>query len=233
MADYLADRDNVCKACGRAHGRHSNGCINSTERSGPHLHFEAPPHEQGMSVYFQAGVRDLLRATGTDPASPGLAATPERLWKALLEIATPSGPPPDKLLTVTFGDVDYPSDQMVAVGPVPFTSLCEHHLLPFTGTAWIAYIPGAGGVVGLSKLPRLLDWFASRPQVQERLTSQVAHALEEHLQPVGAACVVRATHSCMSLRGVKKEGASMVTSVLLGAFKDNPTTRNEFMELTR
>lgn len=177
------------------------------------------------------GVRALLRLMGEDPERSGLLDTPARVVKAYREVSARPGDPAT-LLARTFDDVEYPTDELIAVGPIPFTSLCEHHLLPFTGTAWIAYLPG-DSVVGLSKLPRLLDHFAQRPQVQERLTTQVADALVEHLDPEAAACVIHATHTCMSLRGVKKQGAAMVTSVLRGRFKTDDAMRAEFMALTR
>lgn len=179
-----------------------------------------------------AGIAALLRLLGRDPDDPGLADTPARFVKAITEMGT-SDTDPATLLARTFDGVDYPADQMVAVGPVPFVSLCEHHLLPFPGTAWIAYVPADGRVVGLSKIPRLLDHYAARPQVQERLTTQVADALMEHLRPAGAACLIRASHGCMTHRGVRKPGTAMVTSVLRGVFMDDPTTRAEFLALTR
>ena len=179
----------------------------------------------------QDGIRALLRLMGEDPERSGLLDTPARVVKAYREVSARPGDPAT-LLARTFDDVEYPTDELIAVGPIPFTSLCEHHLLPFTGTAWIAYLPG-DSVVGLSKLPRLLDHFAQRPQVQERLTTQVADALVEHLDPEAAACVIHATHTCMSLRGVKKQGAAMVTSVLRGRFKTDDAMRAEFMALTR
>ena len=177
------------------------------------------------------GIRAPLELMGEDPARAGITDTPARVVKAYMELASQPGDPAD-LLSVQFDGVDY-ADQLVAVGPVPFTSICEHHLLPFTGTAWIAYLPADGRVVGLSKLPRLLDHYAKRPQVQERLTNQVTAALNKYLAPTGAACVVRSTHQCMSLRGVEKTGAAMVTSSLTGAFRLNPELRSEFLALTR
>ena len=177
------------------------------------------------------GVRALLRLMGEDPDREGLIETPARVVKAYREMADRPGDPA-VLLAKTFGDVDYQPDQMIAVGPVEFTSMCEHHLLPFTGRAWVAYIPRAE-VVGLSKLGRIVDHYARRPQVQERLTSQIADALMAHLDPLGAGVVIEAGHSCMALRGVRKTGSLMTTSALHGAFKANPDTRAEFLALTR
>lgn len=181
----------------------------------------------------RTGVRALLRLCGEDPSREGLLDTPDRVLRAFREFTARPGDPADILKRV-FTGVDYPPDEIVAVGPIPFTSLCEHHLLPFSGSAWIGYLPNEkGGVVGLSKLPRLLDHFAARPQVQERLTTQVADALVDHLDPEAAGCILRATHSCMSLRGVKKTGAAMTTSVLRRRFKTDPAMRAEFLSLTR
>lgn len=179
------------------------------------------------------GIAALLRLLGRNPThDPGVQDTPARFVRAIMEMGS-STADPARILGVTFDGVDYPSDQMVAVGPIPFVSLCEHHLLPFPGTAWIGYVPAGGRVVGLSKLPRLLDHYAARPQVQERLTTQVADALMQHLDPAGAAVLIRASHGCMTHRGVRKPGANMVTSVLRGVFMDDPTTRAEFLALTR
>lgn len=179
-----------------------------------------------------AGVRAMLRLAGEDPDRPGLTDTPARVLRAWREMTSRPGDP-EALMGRIFTDATYPPDEMVAVGPMPFTSVCEHHLLPFTGHAWVAYVPSEKGVVGLSKIPRLLDHYAMRPQVQERLTVQVAEALDLHLAPRGAGCIVHATHTCMSLRGVKKNGAVMVTSVLRGEFKTDAAMRAEFLALTR
>jgi GTP cyclohydrolase I len=180
----------------------------------------------------QQGIRAVLRMLGEDPDRAGLEETPRRWLNAYMELGDRTGDPAT-LLGKVFQDVTYPTDQMIAVGPIPFTSLCEHHLLPFQGTAWVAYLPSVKGVVGLSKIPRLVDHFARRPQVQERLTNDIVAALDAHLAPDGAACIIRARHECMSIRGVRKEGTDMVTSVLTGSFKQNPTVRAEFLALTR
>lgn len=178
-----------------------------------------------------AGYRALLRLAGEDPDRPGLADTPMRALRGWLELVAQPGDPAD-LLAVQFPDArEY--DEMIAVGPVPFASVCEHHLLPFTGNAWVAYIPNGSGVVGLSKLARLVHHHAKRPQVQERLTTAITDDLEHHLAPLGAACVVVATHTCMTLRGVRSVGTEMTTSRLTGAFKTKPEARAEFLALAQ
>jgi GTP cyclohydrolase IA len=180
--------------------------------------------------YVKAGIRALLRLMGEDPNREGLVKTPERVLKAYRDLTSRPGNPAE-LLSVQFGDE--PADEMIVVGPISFTSICEHHLLPFTGSAWVAYIPTDSKVVGLSKLARLVDHFAKRPQVQERLTRQVVNAIGEHLSPEGAACVVRATHACLSLRGASKVGSLMTTSALTGILKHDAKARAEFMEFSR
>jgi GTP cyclohydrolase I len=172
------------------------------------------------------GIRALLRLMGEDPLRTGLADTPARVVKAYLEMADR----PDSVDVLLRQFEDGPKDgEMVTVRGIEFTSLCEHHLLPFTGTATIAYIPAGAKIVGLSKLPRLLHHYARRPQVQERLTGQVTKALDDHLDTNGAACRIEATHQCMSLRGVRAQVAAMVTTSLTGRFLENPATRAEFL----
>lgn len=177
------------------------------------------------------GVRSMLRLVGEDPDRPGLADTPARVLKAFRELAGGTEQTVAAILARTFDDVG-DVDEVVAVGPIAFVSMCEHHLLPFTGTAWVAYKPEDDRtVVGLSKLARLVEHVARRPQVQERMTSQITHALTEHLSP-NAACVVRAHHSCMGLRGVRASTAQMVTSSLRGLFREDARARAEFLALT-
>ena len=191
-------------------------------------------HETTLDLQLvRQGVRAMLRLAGEDPEREGLRDTPRRFLNAWVELTASSSETAEQLLAVTFPADEYPADQMIAVGPVSFVSLCEHHLLPFTGTAWVAYLPAPGRVVGLSKLARLVDHYARRVQVQERLTVQIAHALDDHLSPSGVGVLLRAEHSCMSLRGVRKTGAAMTTSVLLGAMRDEPDARAEFLALTR
>lgn len=183
------------------------------------------------------GIRALLRLMGEDPDREGLEDTPARVVKAYLEMASRPGDPAE-LLSRVFGDVGQ-SSEMICVPGIRFVSLCEHHLLPFTGTAAVAYIPRPGGaVVGLSKIPRLVHHWAMRPQVQERLTRQIADSLQDGLTeggpdgpglaPLGVAVRIDSTHSCMSLRGVKADAASMVTSDLRGRFLEGPA-RAEFL----
>lgn len=175
----------------------------------------------------RGGVAAMLRLAGEDPR-PGLDRTPQRFLDAWLELVGQPGDPQEFLAT-TFDDAG-PVDQMVAVGPIEFASVCEHHLLPFIGQVWVAYIPD-GKVVGLSKLARLVEHYSRRPQVQERFTGQLTSALDKHVTGLGSAALVRATHSCASLRGVRKT-FPMTTSSLTGGFRA-PATREEFLALAR
>lgn len=177
-----------------------------------------------------AGVQAMLRLAGDDPVRPGLLRTPRRFLEAWLELTEQPGDP-TALLATTFDDAG-PVDQMVTIGPVPFASICEHHLLPFTGRAWVAYIPTDGRVVGLSKVPRLVEHYARRPQVQERLTGQITSALDKHVAPLGSGCLINAIHTCASLRGIRKD-APMTTTSLTGAFRTDLGAREEFLALTR
>lgn len=177
------------------------------------------------------GVRAMLRLFGRDPDDPAVNDTPGRWVRAMLEMAGPTEITPDEVLSRRF-DIG-PVDSVVVVGPVTFVSVCEHHLLPFTGRAWVAYKPEGSTVVGLSKLPRLVRHYAAQLQVQERLTEQITAALDEHLETSGAACVIRAEHTCMTLRGVRAQDAVMTTSSLTGIFRTNAEARAEFLALTR
>jgi GTP cyclohydrolase I len=176
-------------------------------------------------------VRRLLQHLGEDPTREGLVDTPARVVRALTEMTSGYQLDPAEVLERQFPD-DY--DEMVIVRGIDFHSLCEHHMLGFTGTATVAYVPAPGrGVVGLSKLARLVDLYARRLQVQERLTMQIADALEAHLQPLGVGVVVAARHSCMGCRGVRKPRAEMVTSAIRGVLRDKPEARAEFLSLAR
>ena len=176
----------------------------------------------------EAAVRDLLIAIGEDPDRDGLRDTPVRVARAYQEMFRGLQMDPDEVLTTTF---DIGHDEMVLVKDIELYSTCEHHLVPFHGVAHIGYIPNdTGRITGLSKLARLVDVFAKRPQVQERLTTQVADSLVRILEPRGAIVVLEAEHLCMSMRGVRKPGAKTVTSAVRGSLRD-PATRAEAMSL--
>jgi len=177
---------------------------------------------------LEDAVRTLLDEIGEDASREGLARTPERVRRMYDELTAGYRVDPDALLNGACFEVDY--DEMVVVRDIELFSLCEHHLLPFIGRAHVGYLP-RGRVVGLSKLPRIVDMYAQRLQVQERLTVQVADFLMERLTPKGVACVIEATHLCTMMRGVKKQEATMVTSSMVGTFRRDARTRAEFMAL--
>lgn len=176
---------------------------------------------------IEAAVRDILSAIGEDPERDGLLDTPARVARMYAEISGGLREDPKEHLLKVF-DVEH--DEMIMVRDIPVYSMCEHHLLPFYGTAHVAYIPKPGGkITGLSKIARMVDGYARRPQVQERLTRQIADAVRDTLDPAGVLAVVEAEHMCMSMRGVRKPGSSTVTSAVHGIFRDNPATRAEAM----
>lgn len=180
-------------------------------------------------VRIRAAVREILEAIGEDPDRDGLLETPARVARMYAEIFAGIHDTPEKHLKTTF---EAGHDEMVMVRDIPIYSACEHHLIPFFGRAHIAYIPGEDGrITGLSKLARLADVYARRPQVQERLTVQIADALEDVLTPRGVLVVVQAEHLCMSMRGVRKAGTTTVTSAVRGLFRSNTATRYEAMRL--
>jgi len=177
----------------------------------------------------EAAVRELLIAVGEDPDRPGLRETPARVARAYAETFAGLGQDPAEILATTF-DEDH--DELVLVKDIPMYSTCEHHLVPFHGMAHVGYIPGADGrVTGLSKLARLVEVYARRPQVQERMTRQIADALFDALKPQGVIVVIEAEHLCMAMRGIRKPGATTVTSAVRGIFRDSAATRNEAMSL--
>ena len=177
---------------------------------------------------MQDVIRGLLSALGEDPSREGLLDTPKRVENALKFLTGGYNEDVDAMLNNALFSVDY--NEMVIVRDIDFYSLCEHHLLPFFGKCHIAYIPN-GKVVGLSKIPRLVDIFARRLQVQERLTNEVANTLLEKINPLGVAVVTEATHLCMAMRGVEKQNSVAVTSAMLGAFRNDARTRSEFLNL--
>ena len=173
-------------------------------------------------------IRELLVALGEDPEREGLARTPRRVEKALQFLTSGYGADIDEVLNDALFTVDY--SEMVIVKDIDFYSLCEHHLLPFFGKCHVAYIPRTR-VIGLSKIPRLVDVFARRLQIQERMTNQIAQTIREKIDPLGVAVVCEGTHLCMSMRGVEKQNSLAVTSAMLGIFRDNARTRMEFLSL--
>jgi GTP cyclohydrolase I len=175
-------------------------------------------------------IRQLLTELGEDPAREGLLDTPKRVEKSLRFLTNGYAADVDAILNNALFTVDY--NEMVIVKDIDFYSLCEHHLLPFFGKCHVAYIP-QGRVLGLSKVPRLVDIFARRLQVQERLTNQVAETLREKIRPLGVAVVMEASHLCMSMRGVEKQNSVAVTSAMLGVFQHDARTRMEFLDLIK
>lgn len=171
-------------------------------------------------------IRTLLAEVGEDPDRPGLVGTPDRVRRMYAELTEGYRTDPETVLNSATFEVDY--DEMVVVRDIEFYSLCEHHLLPFFGRAHVGYLP-RGRIIGLSKIPRVVDMYAHRLQVQERLTHQVAGFLMERLRPKGVACVIEATHLCTVMRGVRKQEATMVTSSMLGTFRADARTRSEFL----
>lgn len=176
-------------------------------------------------------VRTLLQFAGEDITREGLLDTPKRVIKSYGELFAGYAIDPKEILSTTFEEVGG-YDEMIVLRDIEFTSHCEHHMLPFTGKAHIAYLPH-NKVVGLSKLARLVDVYAKRLQIQEKMTSQIAKSLNEVLQPKGVAVVIEATHMCMTMRGVRKPGSVMQTSHLTGLFKSDPRTRQEFFSLLK
>ena len=176
---------------------------------------------------IEKAVREILIAIGENPEREGLLRTPNRVARAYVELMAGLKIDPRIHLRTVFHER---YEEVVLLRDIEFHSLCEHHLLPFTGRAHVAYLPD-GKVVGLSKLARVVEGYARRPQVQERLTTQIVEALMEELNPIGAACVIEAVHTCMTIRGVKKHGSTMVTSELRGIFKENPASRAEILSL--
>ncbi|MGD0651837.1 MAG: GTP cyclohydrolase I FolE [Verrucomicrobiia bacterium] len=176
---------------------------------------------------IKAAVRLLLEAIGEDPDRDGLKETPDRVARMYEEIFGQGGEDPRVSLSKKFDEQHH---EVVLVKDIPFFSMCEHHLMPFFGKAHVAYIPN-GHIVGISKLARVVEAFARRPQVQERITSQIADVINEELKPEGVAVVCEAVHTCMTVRGVKKPGSAVITSAMRGAFRKNISTRTEIMAL--
>jgi len=175
-------------------------------------------------------IRSILTELGEDPSRDGLTKTPERVDRSLRYLTSGYQKSADELLNGALFDVAY--DEMVIVKDIEIFSLCEHHLLPFFGKCHVAYLPN-GKIIGLSKIPRLVDMFARRLQVQERLTTQIAETIREKIHPKGVAVVIEAQHLCMIMRGVEKQNSVAITSSMLGVFKGDQNTRNEFLNLVQ
>jgi GTP cyclohydrolase I len=176
------------------------------------------------------GVKLILEGIGEDPQRQGLRRTPERVAEFYAELTEGMWDDPSEHIIPLPGDSH---DEMVIVKDIAIASMCEHHLAPFVGKCHIAYIPKGGRIVGLSKLARVAEIYSKRLQVQERLTTEIANTLNEHLQPLGVMVVIEAEHTCMTLRGVKKSGAKTITSAVLGGFRKDPRTRAEAMSLIK
>jgi GTP cyclohydrolase I len=183
--------------------------------------------EQECTNEIECAVQTILEAIGEDPSREGLLETPARIARMFQELTAGYHVDPEKLISGAIFDINY--DQMVVVKNIDYYSMCEHHMLPFLGQAHVAYIP-AGRVIGLSKIPRIVEMYARRLQVQERMTQQIAELLMNRLHPLGVAVVVQGLHMCAAMRGVKKANARMTTSAMLGSFRKNQSTRAEFFE---
>jgi GTP cyclohydrolase I len=173
-------------------------------------------------------MKEVIRALGEDPAREGLVRTPERTEKALRYLTSGYSADLDQIVNGALFDVEY--DEVVIVRDIEFFSMCEHHMLPFFGKVHVAYLP-ASKVIGLSKIPRIVDVFARRLQIQERMTQQIADTIQELIHPRGVAVICEARHFCMMMRGVEKQHSGAITSAMLGAFRDNKETRNELLSL--
>jgi GTP cyclohydrolase IA len=177
----------------------------------------------------EAAFKTIIRWTGDDPARDGLKETPARVTRAFEEFFKGYTDDPQAILQKTFEEIEG-YDEMIVLRGIRFESHCEHHMAPIIGRAWVAYIP-KGRVVGISKLARVVDAYAKRLQIQEKMTAQIANTIQDVLQPDGVGVVIKAEHHCMTTRGVHKHGTDMVTSRMLGSFRDNPMTRQEFLAM--
>jgi GTP cyclohydrolase IA len=205
--------------------RSRTGKANPKASSGNSVLEFPPPPTDGL---IAGHMREVLRELGEDPEREGLARTPERSEKALKFLTSGYRADINSIVNGALFDVEY--DEVVIVRDIEFFSMCEHHMLPFFGKMHVAYLPGSK-VIGLSKIPRIVDVFARRLQIQERLTQQLAETLQDLLKPKGVAVICEARHFCMMMRGVEKQHSGAITSAMLGAFRDNKETRNELLSL--
>jgi len=209
---------------GNGNGYHHHEDDHDHEAQWLDIDFTTPQDTQSV---MEGAVRQILESIGEDPERQGLQRTPLRVAKAYAELTSGYHVDAEALVNDAIFDVDY--DEMVLVKDIDFYSMCEHHMLPFYGKAHVAYIPN-GKVIGLSKIPRIVEMFARRLQVQERMTQEIADFLNNTLEAQGVAVVVEGQHMCAAMRGVKKANARMTTSAMLGSFKHNPQTRGEFLD---
>lgn len=188
-----------------------------------------PPSERPSRSEVEAAIRTILRWTGEDPSRDGLIETPARVARAYEEYFRGYNEDPETILAKTFEEIEG-YDEMIVLRGIRFESHCEHHMAPIIGRAWVAYIPN-GRVVGISKLARVVEVYSKRLQIQEKMTAQIANAIDQVLQPQGVGVVLKAEHHCMTTRGVMKPGTDMVTSRMLGCFRDSAITRQEFLAM--
>ena len=203
--------------------------MNDVVRLSPSLRASSMHEDNETHPDIEQAFREVLRWIGEDPDRDGLRETPARLIRAYQEYFSGYRQDPEQILRKTFEETDG-YDEMVVLRGIPFESHCEHHVAPIIGRAWVAYVPDRR-VVGISKLARVVEAYARRLQIQERLTAQIANAIDQVLKPQGVGVVIKAAHHCMSSRGVHMHGTDMVTSRMLGCFRDNPMTRQEFMSM--
>ena len=187
------------------------------------------PSDRPDRAEVEAAIRTLIEWTGDDPDRDGLAETPSRVARAFEEFFAGYGQDPVEILQKTFEEIEG-YDEMIALRGIRFESHCEHHMAPIIGQAWVAYVPN-GRVVGISKLARVVEVYAKRLQIQEKMTAQIANTINEVLKPQGVGVIIKASHHCMTTRGVNKPDSDLVTSRMLGCFRDNPLTRQEFLSM--
>jgi GTP cyclohydrolase I len=187
------------------------------------------PSDRPDRAEVEAAIRTLIEWTGDDPDRDGLAETPSRVARAFEEFFAGYGQDPVEMLQKTFEEIEG-YDEMIALRGIRFESHCEHHMAPIIGQAWVAYVPN-GRVVGISKLARVVEVYAKRLQIQEKMTAQIANTINDVLKPQGVGVIIKASHHCMTTRGVNKPESDLVTSRMLGCFRDNPLTRQEFLSM--
>lgn len=187
------------------------------------------PSDRPDRAEVEAAIRTLIEWTGDDPDRDGLAETPSRVARAFEEFFAGYGQDPVEILQKTFEEIEG-YDEMIALRGIRFESHCEHHMAPIIGQAWVAYVPN-GRVVGISKLARVVEVYAKRLQIQEKMTAQIANTINDVLKPQGVRVIIKASHHCMTTRGVNKPESDLVTSRMLGCFRDNPLTRQEFLSM--